>query len=66
MWFLRKECVEEQFVICLTMSLSPMVLAPFELAPFGFLYILFRGVVINGGELLTKGSSVCERSLSPP
>uniref|UniRef100_A0A7S2MDU8 Cyclic nucleotide-binding domain-containing protein n=1 Tax=Haptolina brevifila TaxID=156173 RepID=A0A7S2MDU8_9EUKA len=54
-WFLSSENVEQEFVVCLTLGLTPMVLAPFELAPFGFLYILYRGVVINGGELLTKG-----------
>jgi len=39
----------------LTMSLSPMILAPYELAPSGFLYILVRGFVIAGGDMLTKG-----------
>ena len=51
-WFLGG--VEAEFVVRLTLSLNPMVLAPYELAPSGFLYILFRGVMIIGGELLTK------------
>ena len=47
--------VEDEFLVALTMSLSPMVLAPYELAPCGFLYVLYRGIVILGGDLITKG-----------
>ena len=56
-WFLQNEAVEDQFIVSLTMTLNPMVLAPFELAPFGFLYILYRGVVTIGGDLLTRGKT---------
>ena len=52
-WFL--ENAEAEFVVRLTLQLTPMVLAPFELAPTGFLYILYRGVVIIDGELVVKG-----------
>ena len=52
MWFLANEAVEPQFIVRLTLSLTPMVLAPFELAPSGFLYIVYRGLVICGGDLL--------------
>lgn len=54
-WFLKD--AEAEFIVRLTLSLSPMVLAPYELAPCGFLYILARGVVIIGGDLLTKGAT---------
>lgn len=54
-WFLAG--VEAEFVVRLTLSLSPMVLAPYELAPSGFLYILCRGIIILSGELLTKGAT---------
>ena len=54
-WFLNHEAIESQFIVRLTLSLSPMILAPFELAPSGFLYILQRGIAIVGGDLLTKG-----------
>ena len=54
-WFLAG--VETEFVVRLTLSLSPMVLAPYELAPSGFLYILCRGVIILSGELLVKGAT---------
>ena len=54
-WFLSNEAVEEQFLVRLTLCLSPMVLSPFELAPRGFLYVLCRGFIIVGGDLLVKG-----------
>jgi len=54
-WFLSNDAVEAQFLVRLTLSLSPMVLSPFELAPRGFLYVLCRGFVIVGGDLLIKG-----------
>ena len=52
-WFLQD--VEPEFVVRLTLGLSPLVLAPFELAPCGFLYILAQGVVLVGGDLLMRG-----------
>jgi hypothetical protein len=54
-WFLAN--AEAEFVVRLTLLLGPMVLAPFELAPPGFLYVLYRGVVILGGEVVTKGNT---------
>ena len=54
-WFLAR--VESEFLVSLTLSLAPMVLAPYELAPAGFLYILSRGVVILGGDLKCRGST---------
>ena len=50
-WFLANEKVEVQFIVRLTFGLMPMILSPFELAPSGFLYLLFRGLVIAGGDV---------------
>jgi len=65
-WFLANEAVEPQFIVRLTLSLTPMVLAPFELAPSGFLYIVYRGLVICGGDLLTSGSTWGEDVILTP
>jgi hypothetical protein len=54
-WYLAR--AEREFVVSLTISLSPMVLAPIELAPSGFLYILYRGVVLYNGRVLTRGQT---------
>ena len=53
-WFLNHDHVAKQFVVRLQMVLSPLVLSPYELCPHGFLYILYRGVVVYRGAILTK------------
>ena len=54
-WFLADEAVEREFVVRLTLTLAPLVLAPFELCPHGYLYILHRGVAVHMGAIVTKG-----------
>ena len=65
-WFLASEAVEVQFIVRLTLSLTAMVLAPFELAPSGFLYIVSKGLLICGGDLLGKGSTWGEDMILEP
>ena len=57
-WFLNNDAVEKEFIVRLTLTLSPLVLAPFELCPHGYLYILHRGVAVYMGQIVTKGTTV--------
>ena len=56
-WFLTSPEIEEAFLVRLAMALSPMVLAPYELAPTRFLYILYRGVVVYRGNMLSRNAT---------
>lgn len=39
----------------ISLSLSPLVFTPGELAVTGYLYIIYRGIALYGGRVLTSG-----------
>ena len=46
---------EPEFLVQISLSLSPLVFTPGELAINGFLYIVHRGIALFGGRVLTSG-----------
>jgi len=46
---------EPEFLVQISLCLSPLVFTPGELAVSGFLYIVHRGIALYGGRVLTSG-----------
>lgn len=46
---------EPEFLVQISLCLSPLVFTPGELAVSGYLYIVHRGIALYGGRVLTSG-----------
>ena len=46
---------EPEFLVQISLSLTPLVFTPGELAVHGYLYIIHRGMALYGGRVLTSG-----------
>jgi len=57
-WLMRVsffQKAEPEFLVQISLSLTPLVFTPGELAINGFLYIVHRGIALYGGRVLTSG-----------
>jgi len=54
-WFLRD--AQEQFMIELALSMTPLLFAPGEMVPPGNLYIVYRGIALCGGKVKGFGKT---------
>ena len=55
-WILRG--CEDGFLVALPQAMTAKLYAPFELPERHRFYVLIKGVLINGGKLVTSGGSV--------